>query len=45
MRSSGRCWIAELLAGGTAVERGALFRLLGHAKISVRNALPPEPKA
>ncbi len=38
-------WIAELLAGVTAVERGALFRLLGHAKISVRNALPPEPKA
>ncbi|MDO9499763.1 MarR family winged helix-turn-helix transcriptional regulator [Falsiroseomonas sp.] len=36
-------WIAELLAGVTEVERGALFRLLGHAKISVRNALPPEP--
>ncbi|MGX9963048.1 MarR family winged helix-turn-helix transcriptional regulator [Roseomonas sp. F4] len=38
-------WIAELLAGVTEVERGALFRLLGHTKISVRNALPPEPAA
>ncbi|MGK7862262.1 MarR family winged helix-turn-helix transcriptional regulator [Falsiroseomonas sp. E2-1-a4] len=38
-------WVAELLAGVTAVERGALFRLLGHAKISVRNAMPPEHSA
>ncbi|NKC33694.1 MarR family winged helix-turn-helix transcriptional regulator [Falsiroseomonas selenitidurans] len=35
-------WIAELLSGLSAVERGALFRLLGHAKISVRTALPEE---
>lgn len=38
-------WIAELLSGLSMVERGALFRLLGHTKISVRHATPPENAA
>jgi DNA-binding MarR family transcriptional regulator len=35
-------WIAELLDGLDEAERGALFRLLGRAKLSVRAALTPE---
>lgn len=35
-------WIAELLGGLDAVERDALFRLLGRAKLSVRAALTEE---
>jgi DNA-binding MarR family transcriptional regulator len=35
-------WIAELLGGLEAVERDALFRLLGRAKLSVRAALTEE---
>jgi DNA-binding MarR family transcriptional regulator len=35
-------WIAELFDGLQPEERAALFRLLGHAKASVRGALTPE---
>lgn len=38
-------WIAQLLAGLAPEERGALFRLLGRAKASVRAALTPEESA
>jgi DNA-binding MarR family transcriptional regulator len=38
-------WIAELLGGLDEAERGALFRLLGRAKLSVRAALTEENQA
>jgi DNA-binding MarR family transcriptional regulator len=38
-------WIAELLSGLTPTDRGALFRLLGRAKLSVRAALTSEGSA
>lgn len=38
-------WIAELLDGLGAEDRGALFRLLGRAKASVRAALTAEETA
>jgi DNA-binding MarR family transcriptional regulator len=38
-------WVAELLAGLAEGERGALFLLLGKAKLSVRGALTSEEVA